>query len=101
MSPSVYSGDNSESEEDEDEEDTKSTEKPEETYPVSMLRIIRLNGKEWPYILVGSLGSITMGATLPLFAIIFGEFFGVLELRLTITITLLKFLLFTDYGHQR
>lgn len=75
-SPSVYSGD-SDSAEESDEEDAKTAEKAEEIYPVSMTRLIRLNGKEWPYILVGGLAAVIMGASLPTFAIIFGEFFGV------------------------
>lgn len=75
-SPSVYSGD-SDSGDESDDEQTKPVEKTEEIYPVSMMRLIRLNGKEWPYILIGSIAAVIMGASLPTFAIIFGEFFGV------------------------
>lgn len=75
-SPSVYSGD-SDSDEDEEDEEPKVIKKVEEKYPVSMMRIIKLNGKEWPYILLGSIAAIIMGASLPTFAIIFGEYFEV------------------------
>lgn len=75
-SPSVYSGDSDSDDEDEDEE-PKVVKKVEEKYPVSMMRIIKLNGKEWPYILLGSIAAIIMGASLPTFAIIFGEYFEV------------------------
>lgn len=75
----MYSGD-SESGEDSDEEGTKVMETSEAIYPVSMLRLINLNAKEWPYILVGSLAAVVMGASLPTFAVIFGEFFGVRRL---------------------
>lgn len=43
----------------------------------SFIRIMKLNSKEWPYILLGSISSILLGATYPAFAIIFGNIFGV------------------------
>lgn len=42
-----------------------------------MLRVLGLNKPEWKYNLVGSLAAIVVGAALPMFAIIFGEFYGV------------------------
>lgn len=45
---------------------------------MSMLRVLGLNNPEWKYNLVGSLSAIVVGAALPMFAIIFGEFFGVI-----------------------
>lgn len=42
-----------------------------------MMRIFRLNSPEWFYIMVGSISAVMMGATFPVFAIIFGEFYGV------------------------
>lgn len=40
---------------------------------VSLMRIVKMNSPEWPYILIGSLASIIMGCAFPLFAIIFGD----------------------------
>lgn len=36
------------------------------------------NKIEWPYITIGSVCSVLMGAAMPLFAILFGEIVGVL-----------------------
>lgn len=51
----------------------------EEKYNVSMLRVLGLNKPEWKYNLVGCLAAIVVGAALPMFAIIFGEFYGVIN----------------------
>ena len=40
-----------------------------------------MNAPEWPYILVGLLGSVVMGGAMPVYAILFGEVLGVLELE--------------------
>lgn len=56
--------------------DEEESEKVEKT-PGLMMRLLRLNSPEWPFILVGSLSAIIMGASFPAFAIIFGEFYGV------------------------
>lgn len=45
---------------------------------VSMWRILKLNSPEWRYLLVGSIGAIIGGAALPVFAVLFGEFFGLM-----------------------
>lgn len=42
-----------------------------------MGRLIRLNGKEWPYILFGCIAAIAMGSCLPAYAYLYGEFFDV------------------------
>ena len=44
---------------------------------VSMLRVIRVNAKEWWMILLGSIGSAINGSINPLFAVLFGEIFRV------------------------
>lgn len=47
---------------------------------VSMMRILKLNAPEWKYLTVGSVGAILVGASLPCFAILFGEFYGVMSI---------------------
>ncbi|XP_055387529.1 multidrug resistance protein homolog 49-like [Condylostylus longicornis] len=47
---------------------------------VSMFRLMELNSPEWLEILVGCIASILHGASLPIFAIILGEFYGVFSL---------------------
>lgn len=42
-----------------------------------MFTLIRLNSPEWKLILVGVLASVINGSSLPIFAILFGEFYGV------------------------
>lgn len=46
---------------------------------VSTFRIIRTNSPEWPYIVMGGLASIVMGASMPVYAILFGEVLGILS----------------------
>lgn len=47
---------------------------------VDTARIVKMNLPEWPYVLVGLLGSIVMGGAMPVYAILFGEVLGVLKL---------------------
>lgn len=46
-----------------------------------MWRILKLNAPEWKYLLIGSIGAIVVGASLPAFAILFGEFYGVMAIE--------------------
>lgn len=46
-------------------------------HSATMNRLIRLNGKEWPYILFGCISAIIMGSCLPAYAYLYGEFFDV------------------------
>ncbi|PNF43401.1 Multidrug resistance protein 1 [Cryptotermes secundus] len=46
--------------------------------PVSMMRILKKNMPEWPFILIGSLGSIVMGFAMPIFGVLFGDILGVM-----------------------
>ena len=46
---------------------------------VSLRRLLKLNGKEWPYLLLGTLMAIWQGAILPFYALIFGDFLGALS----------------------
>lgn len=43
----------------------------------SLTRILKLNGPEWPYLLVGSIAALVVGASFPIVAVIFGDVFGV------------------------
>ena len=43
------------------------------------MRIFRMNANEWPYILIGGLSSLVMGASMPVYAILFGEVLGLLS----------------------
>lgn len=56
-------------------EDEKDEEKLDN---LSLWDIVKLNNAEWPQIFVGCLSSFVMGATMPIFAILFGEIIGVI-----------------------
>lgn len=45
-----------------------------------LVKLVKLNEKEWPLIFGGCIAGVLNGATLPMFAILFGDFFGILEL---------------------
>jgi hypothetical protein len=49
----------------------------EEPPPISMMTILKKNMPEWPYILLGSVGSVVIGFAMPLFAVLFGDIIGV------------------------
>ena len=40
---------------------------------VNTFRIFMTNAQEWHYILFGSLASVVMGASMPVYAVLFGE----------------------------
>ncbi|PSN32510.1 hypothetical protein C0J52_16611 [Blattella germanica] len=48
----------------------------EEQYDAPLSRIMALNKPEWSFILVGCLSAAAVGCALPLFAILFGEVYG-------------------------
>jgi ATP-binding cassette subfamily B (MDR/TAP) protein 1 len=52
----------------------------EELIKVDSMRIMRMQMKDWPYVVIGILGSIVMGAAMPVYALLFGEVLGVLRL---------------------
>ena len=52
----------------------------EELVRVDSMRIMRMQMKDWPYVVIGILGSIVMGAAMPVYALLFGEVLGVLRL---------------------
>ncbi|XP_055537427.1 multidrug resistance protein homolog 49 [Wyeomyia smithii] len=51
----------------------------EDAYPVSVMRLLKLNAAEWPYILFGCGAAMVVGASFPLFAVLFGEMYGILS----------------------
>lgn len=53
-------------------------EEEEEKVPtVPLSRIMKMNATEWPYILLGCVGAAIQGTVTPLYAIVFGDVFGV------------------------
>jgi ATP-binding cassette subfamily B (MDR/TAP) protein 1 len=56
----------------------KEDKEKEELPKIQISRLIKRNSPEWFYILVGVLASSAMGATMPIYSILFGEVLGVL-----------------------
>ncbi|XP_075169480.1 multi drug resistance 49 [Haematobia irritans] len=56
----------------------KKKRKQVEKYDISFLQLMRLNGPEWKFLVVGCIASMMHGATFPIWAILFGDFFGIL-----------------------
>lgn len=83
---SVKSSINSESSSEDDADsdvDNESIEEEvteEDKKKVSMFSLIKMNKKEWPYILTGTVASCIVGASFPAFAVLFGEMYGILSL---------------------
>uniref|UniRef100_A0A669QYV9 ATP binding cassette subfamily B member 1 n=1 Tax=Phasianus colchicus TaxID=9054 RepID=A0A669QYV9_PHACC len=50
----------------------------EELPPVSFLKVMKLNKKEWPYFVAGTLCAVINGALQPAFSVIFSEIIGVI-----------------------
>lgn len=61
----------------EDEEEEEVTE--EDKKKASFKYLMKMNAKEWPYITTGIIGSFIVGASFPVFAVIFGEVYGILS----------------------
>lgn len=49
----------------------------EEKYDISIGQLMKLNAPEWRYLLVGCIAAMLHGATFPIWAVLFGDFFGV------------------------
>lgn len=43
----------------------------------SVVEVMKMNAPEWPQILVGCIGAIVMGCSMPVFAVLFGSILGV------------------------
>ncbi|XP_058065127.1 multidrug resistance protein homolog 49 isoform X1 [Anopheles bellator] len=78
-SPSHSVEDSSDDESDSGKSEEKCEEEQEEVYPVSLMRLLKLNSPEWPYILFGCAAAIVVGASFPAFAVLFGEMYGILS----------------------
>uniref|UniRef100_A0A803YN25 ATP binding cassette subfamily B member 1 n=1 Tax=Meleagris gallopavo TaxID=9103 RepID=A0A803YN25_MELGA len=59
--------------------DGKGSSSVKELPPVSFLKVMKLNRKEWPYFVAGTLCAVINGALQPAFAVIFSEIIGVNE----------------------
>ena len=44
-----------------------------------MIRIMKVNSPEWPYVFCGILASVVVGAWIPVYAVLFGEVLGSLS----------------------
>ena len=49
----------------------------EEIEPAPVRRILKLNAREWPYMLVGSVGAAVNGTVTPMYAFLFSQILGV------------------------
>ncbi|XP_062617340.1 ATP-dependent translocase ABCB1-like isoform X1 [Saccostrea cucullata] len=63
--------------EEEEKGGKKKKKESDEPPPASMAQILRMNAKEWPYILFGCLAALLNGGVQPSFAVIFSEILGV------------------------
>jgi ATP-binding cassette, subfamily B (MDR/TAP), member 1 len=68
--------DNDESENEREEEEEVSE---EDKKKASFTYLMKMNGQEWPHITTGIIGSFIVGASFPVFAVIFGEVYGILS----------------------
>ncbi|XP_015708893.1 ATP-dependent translocase ABCB1-like isoform X4 [Coturnix japonica] len=57
--------------------DGKDSSPAEELPPVSFLKLMKLNKKEWPYFVAGTFCAIVNGALQPAFSVIFSEIIGI------------------------
>uniref|UniRef100_A0A668AU52 ATP-binding cassette, sub-family B (MDR/TAP), member 11a n=1 Tax=Myripristis murdjan TaxID=586833 RepID=A0A668AU52_9TELE len=53
----------------------------EHVEPAAMTRILKYNQKEWPYMVLGSLGAAINGSVNPLYAILFSQILGTFAIR--------------------
>ncbi|XP_037948003.1 multidrug resistance protein homolog 49 [Teleopsis dalmanni] len=53
--------------------------KQKEKYKVSFKQLMKLNAPEWRFILAGCIAAMLHGATFPIWAVLFGDFFGVMS----------------------
>ena len=69
-----------EADSDVDNESTEEEITEEDKKKVSTFGLMKMNSKEWPFILTGTLASCIVGASFPAFAVLFGEMYGILSL---------------------
>ncbi|CAL8268700.1 unnamed protein product [Lota lota] len=53
----------------------------ERVEPASVVRVLRYNHPEWPYMLLGSLGAAVNGSVNPIYAILFSQILGTFAIR--------------------
>jgi hypothetical protein len=53
---------------------------------IKFWRLLRTNGSEWPYILVGLLCSAAMGGVMPIFSLLFGDVTAILSYQAVLRI---------------
>ncbi|KAJ6660727.1 hypothetical protein lerEdw1_017353 [Lerista edwardsae] len=56
--------------------DSNTEEEEEEVQPANIIRILKYNASEWPYMVLGSLGAAVNGAVNPLYALLFSQIIG-------------------------
>lgn len=61
-----------------DEESIDEVKKIKDKTKVSTYRLLKMNSPEWVYILFGCIGAITVGASFPTYAVLFGQMFEIL-----------------------
>jgi ATP-binding cassette subfamily B (MDR/TAP) protein 1 len=76
---SVRSADSEDEPETDDEKQEEEEVTEEDMKKVSFLYLLKMNSKEWPYILTGVIASFVVGASFPVFAVLFGEMYGILS----------------------
>ena len=57
---------------------------------VPLSRIFRMNSSEWPFMVMGCIGSLIYGGANPAFAVIFAEILGVSMIMLTVCVLVSK-----------
>ncbi|TMW46661.1 hypothetical protein DOY81_008256 [Sarcophaga bullata] len=57
----------------------KANKQEKEKYKISLMQLMKLNAPEWRYILMGCIAAMLHGATFPIWAVLFGDFFGILS----------------------
>ncbi|XP_036342463.1 multidrug resistance protein homolog 49-like, partial [Rhagoletis pomonella] len=50
-----------------------------EKHNITFAQLMKMNAPEWRYILVGCIAAMLHGATFPVWAVLFGDFFGILS----------------------
>lgn len=78
--PSVNSSSEDEAESDLESDLVEEEITEEDKKKVSIINLMKMNSKEWPYIVTGTIASCIVGASFPAFAVLFGEMYGILSL---------------------
>ncbi|XP_063698920.1 multidrug resistance protein homolog 49-like isoform X2 [Culicoides brevitarsis] len=60
------------------EEEDYSSDVKDDSHKVPLRRLLGLNAPEWPFLLLGSVSAVIVGASFPIFAVLFGGIYGLL-----------------------